>query len=84
VQKPVFLQPKSRLVFKSLVPGRPEFEPATVVIFGPDGNRAAQETAGFYVPQKGVTALSDEGLWRVAPLPQQRQGFPPFGGPDLR
>jgi hypothetical protein len=63
-EKPVFLRPKERVSFKAMLSGRPEVAPGTVVFYGEDGNQAAQETAGFYVPAGGKSIRSDEDLWK--------------------
>jgi hypothetical protein len=65
-EKPYFLQPKQRVIFKTLIPERPEFAPATVVFYGGDGKQAAMGTAGFYVPTSGKPQRSDEDLWKPA------------------
>jgi hypothetical protein len=63
VERPFYLGPKENVTFKSASMGRPEFAPTTVVFYGEDGQEAALETAGFYVPQGGKLLRSNEQLW---------------------
>lgn len=42
---------------------KPEVKPTTVLFFNEDGNLVAKETAGLYVPAKGVVKFSDQELW---------------------
>jgi hypothetical protein len=64
-EKPFFLKPNERVRFKTLLPQRPEFSPATIVFYGEDGKQAGMGTGGFYVPTAGKQIRSDEELWRV-------------------
>jgi len=59
----VYLKPNERRTFKSALPQRPEFSPATIVFYSEDGKQAGLETAGFYVPVAGKQIRSDEELW---------------------
>jgi hypothetical protein len=63
---PFYLKPKERVTFKTSVPDRPQFAPATVVFYSEDGSQAALDTAGFYVPATGKVMKSDEELWKRA------------------
>jgi hypothetical protein len=67
IERPVYLKPKERVIFKTAVAERPEFSPATIIFYGEDGKQAAMETAGFYVPISGTQMKSDEELWRSTP-----------------
>ncbi len=64
VEKPYFLDANERKTFKTALEEKPQFVPATIVFYGADGNQAALETAGFYVPSTGKPVKSDEELWR--------------------
>jgi hypothetical protein len=66
-EEPFYLKAKERVIFKTALPQRPEFSPATIVIYGEDRKQAALETGGFYVPVEGKQRRSDEELWSARP-----------------
>jgi hypothetical protein len=49
--------------FEIPVSERPEPKPTTVIFFNGDGGIAALDTAGLYVPEKGIVKFSHEELW---------------------
>jgi hypothetical protein len=64
-EKPFYLKPNDKVVFKTVVEEKPEFVPATVIFYDANGKQAGLETAGFYVPASGKPMHSDETLWAI-------------------